>query len=137
MEIRPPIEYLGDYIGGQFIKPGRPDGEWTKTSPANLKETVIELSYEFDHVEKACVAAREAYKDWCQIPASKRFEYLQRLKEVYLSHKEELAEVIARETGKPMWEALTEAQGMAGKIDITINHSMKLDLGFTLAIWKA
>lgn len=126
MEIRPPIEYLGDYIGGQFIKPGRPDGEWTKTSPANLKETVIELSYEFDHVEKACVAAREAYKDWCHIPATKRFEYLQRLKEVYLSHKEELAEVIARETGKPMWEALTEAQGMAGKIDITINHSMKL-----------
>jgi succinylglutamic semialdehyde dehydrogenase len=37
-----------------------------------------------------------------------------------------LARLIARETGKPLWESKTEAAALANKINITLNYSMKL-----------
>ncbi len=37
----------------------------------------------------------------------------------------EVTEIIARETGKPLWESKTEAAALAGKIDITLSHSLK------------
>jgi succinylglutamic semialdehyde dehydrogenase len=50
---------------------------------------------------------------------------LLRLKEVFASRAAEAAELIARETGKPLWESKTEAAALMGKIDITLNHSLK------------
>src|SRR3989344_8770159 len=69
--------------------------------------------------------AREAFLPWSERPLEERQEFLLRLKELYIRHKEELAEIISRETGKPFWEAKTEAAAMAGKIDITIGHSLQ------------
>ncbi len=120
------IEFLGDYINGEFVKATKSDGKWTKKSPSNLKDEVIHIECKYDHIDQACKSAQEAFIDWAELPASQRFEYLNKLKELYAKHKEELATLIARETGKPMWESLTEAQAMVGKIDITINESMKL-----------
>ena len=67
-----------------------------------------------------------AYKKWRFTSLEDRKNYLLRLQEVYLSKTEQIAEIISRETGKPTWEALTEAKALAGKIKITIEHSLKL-----------
>jgi succinylglutamic semialdehyde dehydrogenase len=121
-----PIPFLGDYINGQFVRAKRPDGEHRGLSPADLKDETITIEYTFDHVEKACEAARAAYKTWKKTTIEERKTYLNRLKEQYQANKEELARTISRETGKPFWETLTEAQAMINKIDITLNDSMKL-----------
>jgi succinylglutamic semialdehyde dehydrogenase len=120
------IKFLGDYINGQWHLSENPDETWEVKSPANLKDLVVKASAKFDHSAQAVEAARKAYLPWAHMGLEKRKQYLQRLKEVFLAKAPELAEIIARETGKPLWESKTEAANLANKIDITLNHSLKL-----------
>ncbi len=121
-----PITFLGDYIDGAWVKSDRPDGEFTDVSPADLKDEIMRLEYRYDHVARAAAAADKAFRSWSLAPASERFSALRRLKEVYIAEADSMATVIARETGKPLWEANTEVKAMINKIDITLDHSMKL-----------
>jgi len=122
------IAYLGDYIDGRFIIPDRADGEFKDISPSDLKDEIMVLHYRYDHVQAATKAAKRAFLPWARLPQEKRNEYLRRLKEMYITHTAEFQEIIARETGKPFWEALTEVRAMINKIDITLDVSMKLVL---------
>lgn len=121
-----PIPFLGDFIDGRFIIPDRADGEFKDVSPADLKDEVMHLEYRYDHVHMATRAAKKAFLGWARLPQEKRFEYIRRLKEIYISHADQIAETIARETGKPLWDCQGEAKSMVNKIDITLDHSMKL-----------
>lgn len=120
------ISFLGDFIGGQFVAAESFDEEWDTHSPANLKDKIFNLGAKYEHVHLAVDAARKAYLPWAHLGFEKRREHLLRLKEVFLARGAELAEIISRETGKPLWETKGEAAGLANKIDITLNHSMKL-----------
>lgn len=120
------VSFKGDYINGHFETSSEPDGSWQIVSPANLKDHVISVDYQYSHVEKACRSARSAFEKWAALSCDERADYLKRLKELYLAHSEKLSEIISRETGKPLWEAQTEAKAMAAKIDITIEHSSRL-----------
>jgi succinylglutamic semialdehyde dehydrogenase len=66
-------------------------------------------------------AARAAWADWAMRPAAARIEILRRFADMVRAHREELAELIARETGKPLWEALTEADAVTNKVEISIS----------------
>ena len=126
MEIRKPMTYLGDYIAGEFIKFEDQSGLITDLSPADLNDLVMEVPYNYDHIDRACVVAKSAFYSWAKKSSAERFECLHRLKEIFIAHENEMAECISRDTGKPLWEALTEAKGLSQKIDITLNQSMKL-----------
>lgn len=119
------IEFKGDYINGQFVRSDSPDLEWSVSSPADLKDTVIALGAKNDHVEEACESAQRAFRSWAHLGIEGRKPYLLKLKEIFAARGAELAQIIARETGKPLWEAKTEAAALVGKIDTTLNHSMK------------
>lgn len=121
-----PIEFLGDYIDGRFVKPDRADGEFKSVSPGDLKDVLSHLEYRHEHISLATKAAREAFPKWARLPQEQRFALLRKLKEVYTAHADQLTETIARETGKPKWDAAGEAKGMINKIDITLDHSMRL-----------
>lgn len=118
--------YRGDYINKEFVIPAKPDGEFKDISPADKKDLIMTVEYEFDHVNKAVESAKKAFSHWAALSLQDRANYLLRLKEVYTARKNDLAQAISRDMGKPLWEALTEAQTMIGKIDITLNESMKL-----------
>ncbi len=120
------ISFQGDYIDGRFMKTERPDGEFDNISPADLKDKIMTLTYSYDHIHRATLAARTAFPKWAKLSFDQRAGYLRRLKEVYAAHADEMAEMIARETGKPLWESNTEVKSMMGKIDITLDFSMKL-----------
>ena len=120
------VKFKGDYIDGEFVKGVQADGSWKIFSPADSKDLVSELSYTHSHVDESCLSAKNAFKEWAHTPQNKRFELLNNLKNLYLTHAEKLAQIISRETGKPLWEALNEAKIMASKVSITIDHSMKL-----------
>lgn len=121
-----PHIYLGDYIDGEFIKPDKEDCAWRVHSPADLKELVFEVGGSFEHIERACLAARAAYTKWAHTSPAERYSCLWRLKEVLAAHKEPLSELISRETGKSLWDSQSEVAAMVNKVDITLNHSMKL-----------
>ncbi len=120
------LTYLGDYINNEFTVPADPDAQWDIYSPGDLKDKVMTLQCRYSHIDQACLAAKAAFPSWAKMGLEKRKEYLVRLKEVYLKHADSLAEIISRETGKPLWDSKNEVKAMVGKIDITLGHSLRL-----------
>lgn len=121
-----PILYQGDFIDGRFVKPDRPDGHWTIKSPCDTKDVVFEVDAQHSHIELATLAAKAAYPKWAALPVSERAKALNRLKEIFQANAGPWAEIISRETGKPLWEGKNEVATMINKIDITLNFSMKM-----------
>jgi succinylglutamic semialdehyde dehydrogenase len=120
------MNYLGDFINGKFVMVQKPDGTIKDISPGDLNDTIMIASYSHSHVDQAVDAAKKAYLPWARLSMDERKRYLLRLKEAYESVKNEMAEAIARDTGKPKWETLTEAAALTAKIDITLNQSLDL-----------
>ena len=73
-----------------------------------------------NEVELAISAARAACPLWAKMPLETRISYLEKFCTKLAAAKPELAQVIGLETGKPMWEALTEVQAMINKVQISI-----------------
>lgn len=119
-------EYKGSFIDGRFVLPTQADGEFSLVSPGDSSDELAIIRYELDHVEKATEAAKRAYLPWAKLPMAERISVLLKLKDVFATRATEMAEIISRETGKPLWEGLNEANGLAQKIAITIDHSLTL-----------
>ncbi|WP_229956816.1 succinylglutamate-semialdehyde dehydrogenase [Parasphingorhabdus litoris] len=64
--------------------------------------------------------ARNAWPAWAALPLTKRIEIVRRYANHIRSQSEQLAELIARETGKPIWESRTEAEAVIKKVDISV-----------------
>jgi len=73
-----------------------------------------------EEVSRAVGAARSAFSDWMSLPLSKRIDYLHAYGDALKARRDELAEAISQETGKPRWESRGEADLMVAKIDVTI-----------------
>lgn len=71
-------------------------------------------------VDLAVSSARENFKSWALTPMDDRIAIIRRFQEILKTRKEKIAALIASETGKPMWESLTEAATMVGKIDLSL-----------------
>lgn len=121
-----PIEYKGNFINGSFAKADSGKMSFENYSPADLDEKVIDIHADTSHVDQACEAAQRAFREWSELTIEQRMEYVNKLKDIFESKAEQFAEVIARETGKPLWETKTEAKAIVGKINITFQHSMEL-----------
>jgi succinylglutamic semialdehyde dehydrogenase len=66
-------------------------------------------------------AARAAWAGWASRSLSYRVETLRRFANVTRGRIDPFADLIARETGKPLWEARTEVEAVVGKVDISIS----------------
>ncbi|MGF6967039.1 succinylglutamic semialdehyde dehydrogenase [Paraburkholderia sp. WC7.3g] len=73
-----------------------------------------------DDVDRAVRSARRAFAAWSALTLDARCAVVRRFAALVTERKEALAEAIGRETGKPLWEARTEAASMAAKVDISI-----------------
>lgn len=116
----------GDFINGKFVSITKPDGHIKDVSPADLADVVMTAPFLHQHVDLACESAQKAFLPWARLSMDERKSYMMKLKEQFDSHKDEMAKTIARDTGKPLWECLQEAANLGNKIDITIQHSVKL-----------
>ncbi len=64
--------------------------------------------------------ARRAWPEWAAKALTFRSETLRRFADRVKAEADTLADLIARETGKPLWEARTEVESVANKVDISI-----------------
>jgi succinylglutamic semialdehyde dehydrogenase len=87
------------------IEPATGKEVWRGT-PGNVDETVDR--------------ARRAWPAWAAQPLAKRIELVRRFANEVRKQAEPFAELIARETGKPMWEARTEVEAVVGKVEISV-----------------
>ena len=65
-------------------------------------------------------AARAGWIEWAAKPFEYRAETLRRFANNVRAHAEAFADLIARETGKPLWEAKGEVESVVAKVDISV-----------------
>lgn len=103
----------GEWVGGK----GYPMTSLNPTKNMILWEGISATS---EQVDLAVTSARAAFADWSALSVEQRLEYIHAYSEALTKYKDELAELIAQETGKPLWETATEAAAMIGKIGLSI-----------------
>jgi len=74
----------------------------------------------YGDVGAAVSAARRAWPAWAGRSLIQRIELLRAVSNEVRREIEPLAELIAREAGKPLWEARTEVDAVVGKVDIAV-----------------
>jgi succinylglutamic semialdehyde dehydrogenase len=71
-------------------------------------------------VDAAVMAARQAFPAWATLTLDERIGVLETFA-VTLKHRaDEIARCIGEETGKPLWESVTEVTSMANKVAISV-----------------
>ena len=65
--------------------------------------------------------ARAAWAGWASRPLAVRIETLRRFANLVRQQADKFADMIARETGKPLWEAATEVEAVIKKVDISVS----------------
>lgn len=75
---------------------------------------------EIGSADAEVAAARQGWAAWAARPVTYRIETLRRFANVVRSRHEAFADLIARETGKPLWEARTEVDTVIAKVDISV-----------------
>ncbi len=70
--------------------------------------------------EAEVARARSAWAGWAAKPLAVRIETLRRFANTVRGQKDALADLIARETGKPLWETATEVEAVVNKVDISV-----------------
>lgn len=81
---------------------------FAKINPANGKEMTQIARGDWRDVERAVKSADRAYEAWSQTPVIKRAEILREAVLLIRARKDELAGIVAYESGKPMRDALAE-----------------------------
>lgn len=71
-------------------------------------------------VDETVARARKAWAEWAAQSLSNRIELMRRFGNQILKRQDEMAELIARETGKPLWEARTEVEAVRNKVEISV-----------------
>ena len=71
--------------------------------------------------EAGVARARGAWAAWAARPLAVRIETLRRFANTVRANKDNFADLIARETGKPLWESATEVDAVVNKVDISVS----------------
>ena len=104
------FSFSGNYINGRFVIPEHPSSSFKKKSPADIKETIVEVPVCYKHCEEAVVRARETFEQWSEMDNLQRLEILKKLKHSIEMLSPWFVELIARELGRPIWDAKQEIE---------------------------
>jgi succinylglutamic semialdehyde dehydrogenase len=96
---------------------GQMTGTLVSISPAT-GETI--WSGEIGDAAAEVAAARAAWPAWAAHSHAYRIEAVRRFANVVRAKEAEFAELIARETGKPLWEARTEVNAVVNKVEVSV-----------------
>ena len=100
-----------------------------REEPGNLSEEVVSIEPatgaelwrgRAGDVDELVGAARRAWPAWAAQPHTQRIELVRRFANEVRKDGDKLADLIARETGKPLWEAKTEVEAVVNKVEIAI-----------------
>ena len=127
-----PFESRGHFIAGKFKKYPDSHGEWLSRSPADTEDVIGQFHYSYQAIEDAVEAASVSFKLWRMSTIAERSEYLKKYQSALKRHGDALVELVAREVGKPLWEARTELNTMINKVDVTLNEGLKYVSGYQI-----
>lgn len=104
------MKSFNNYIGGKWTEAST-NSQFENINPADTTEILgsYPLSNQKD-VDDAVMAAHNAYKQWKLMPAPKRGNILRKAGDIFERRKEELARIMTREMGKPVFETRGDIQ---------------------------
>jgi len=106
------------FIDGQWRQGG---GEaFASISPADGAEIWRGHAASSDDVNAAVAAANAALRGWRRRPIEERIGFVRAFAKLVDARKADMAAVISRATGKPLWDAATEAAAMVGKAELSV-----------------
>lgn len=108
----------GLFINGKWCT-GRGDA-MQSYSPIDEKLVWQNNEASFEQVEGAVSSARGAFAVWSQTTFSDRVEILEKFSQSLRDNSDKLANLIATEVGKTLWDAKGEVAAAAGKVAISI-----------------
>ncbi|MBB1199531.1 succinylglutamate-semialdehyde dehydrogenase [Enterobacteriaceae bacterium 89] len=106
------------WLNGDWVA-GRAEAR-SKTNPVTHETVWQGNDADAEQVAEAVRAARAAFPQWARKSFGERQKVAETFAGLLEANKEALTEVIARETGKPRWEAATEIGAMINKIAISV-----------------
>jgi acyl-CoA reductase-like NAD-dependent aldehyde dehydrogenase len=106
------------FINGCWLKGGGP--EFVSIASADGSEAWRGHEASAADVEAAIVAARAALPAWRRRPIDERIGLVRAFAKLVDARKADMAAVISRATGKPVWDAATEAAAMVGKAELSV-----------------
>jgi succinylglutamic semialdehyde dehydrogenase len=120
---------LGNYFENQFHLPATSGSLATeniikKVSPANFEDKLWECPVDYRHTDQIVDSAINGFQKWRQVSVADRCNYLKKYQEKVKEKRAIIAEAIALETGKPLWEAFTEVDSVIAKVNVTIDDSL-------------
>ncbi len=71
-------------------------------------------------VDETVMRARRAWPQWAAQPLANRIELMRRFANEVRKEQDAFAELIAKETGKPLWEARGEVESVVAKVEISV-----------------
>ncbi|AAN54733.1 CoA-acylating methylmalonate-semialdehyde dehydrogenase [Shewanella oneidensis MR-1] len=92
------------YIDGEFTA-GTGTSQIVVTNPANNATIAVINSATADEVHAAIASAKAAFKTWKEVPVSERARVMLRYQHLLKEHHDELATILAHETGKTFEDA--------------------------------
>lgn len=92
------------YIDGEFIQ-GAGTSQIIVTNPANNSPIAVINAATSEEVHAAIASAKAAFKTWKEVPVSERARVMLRYQHLLKEHHDELATILAKETGKTFEDA--------------------------------
>jgi len=96
-------------------------------NPSTEEVISVYSSASVEQVNEAVDAAEEAQKKWATLPAVERAGYVKRVAAEIRKRRQELAEIISREEGKILKEALGEVDGSAEYADYMAEWARRIE----------
>ncbi|QDF66085.1 succinylglutamate-semialdehyde dehydrogenase [Shewanella sp. SNU WT4] len=110
---------MTQYINGQWLAG---NGPAMQSLDPGLNQVIWQSnSAGAEQVNAAVLAARAAQFAWFALGFAGRLAIVEAYRNQLEGNKQLLAETIAAETGKPLWETQTEAAAMIGKIALSVS----------------
>jgi len=99
-----------NFIGGQWVAPST-GAHFENRNPANQQDLIglFPASGTAD-IDAAVASARRGFEIWKRTPAPARGDVLRRVGDLLAARKEELADIMTREMGKPLAETRGDVQ---------------------------
>ncbi len=112
----------GDYVYGSFIKPAAVDGYINGINPGDRDDVLGRFPFSTSSVDEAVACAGRAAETWRITPAREREAAVIRFRDVLLQLHDRLAELLTRETGKPLWESRREIHNTLRAVDVLLQE---------------
>ncbi|MBI4437130.1 MAG: aldehyde dehydrogenase family protein [Candidatus Omnitrophica bacterium] len=121
--------FKGNYIGGHFQKPQGNVQTLLSEDPGDLDHPVGTFAFSEEEVERAVAAAQAGFSVWREKPFTVRRRAILQFHKALRRRREELAQLITREMGKPIRDALQEVDRMIERVPLASKEAGRLSEG--------